>query len=287
MLRRVALRLGPCGPDALAFSPVLHAARGSVASERSVRIGLGAAGLVLALGVGGVAGARLYKPEGRSAAKAVRMASLDQALPWKAAVRAGLRDADRLRGELNAVRGEIQAIRNAAHDRQSDGQRQAQELRALRVTLEQQKSDTASLRADILARAERAERDGTQRSDKLSERLDRLDRRLADHTATASLAKNAPEPAKAERQTVERQGLERQGLERQALDKPANADKAVRGYVLRDVARGVALIETSRGVFDVIPGDMVPGAGRVLSIERHAGRWRVVTSNGVIDDRID
>jgi hypothetical protein len=34
---------------------------------------------------------------------------------------------------------------------------------------------------------------------------------------------------------------------------------------------------------EVGPGDTLPGAGRVRSIERRNRQWVVVTSNGVID----
>ena len=70
---------------------------------------------------------------------------------------------------------------------------------------------------------------------------------------------------------------------------PADGPKAevarlptVEGWVLRDVARGVALIESRRGIYEVYAGDLVPGAGRVDAIRRQDGRWVVVTSKGLI-----
>lgn len=55
------------------------------------------------------------------------------------------------------------------------------------------------------------------------------------------------------------------------------------GFVLRRVIGGVALIETSNGIREVIVGDYLPGAGRVRSIERRGREWVVVTSAGIID----
>lgn len=251
------------------------AASRSFSSAPWVRVGLGCVALTVALGVGGVVGART-RPAKAAAPAPSRMASLDQAIPWKGAARAEARDAERLRIELAAVRADLLTMRGAAAERQSDGQKQLQDLRALRVALDGQKTDIASIRADLAARSERTERDLGQRGDKLSERLDRLERRLSDQTATASIPK--AEPAKL--------AGDRQAQDKQAQGKQAH-DKSGHDYVLRDVARGVALIETRSGMFDVIPGDLIPGAGRVLSIERHAGKWRVVTSSGVIDDRIE
>jgi hypothetical protein len=58
----------------------------------------------------------------------------------------------------------------------------------------------------------------------------------------------------------------------------------VEGWVLRDVGRGGAgaLIESRRGIFEVYPGEPVPGLGRVDAIRKQDGRWVVVTSKGLI-----
>jgi hypothetical protein len=56
----------------------------------------------------------------------------------------------------------------------------------------------------------------------------------------------------------------------------------VEGWVLRDVANGVALIQGRPGMFEVYAGDPVPGLGRVDAIRRQDGRWVVVTSKGLI-----
>lgn len=61
--------------------------------------------------------------------------------------------------------------------------------------------------------------------------------------------------------------------------------KIVDGWVLRDVGRGGALIEGRQGLFEVYPGDPVPGAGKVEGIRRQDGRWVVVTTNGLIVSR--
>ena len=66
----------------------------------------------------------------------------------------------------------------------------------------------------------------------------------------------------------------------------AKADVArlptVEGWVLRDVGRGSALIESRRGLFEVYAGDPVPGLGRVDAIRKQDGRWVVVTTKGLI-----
>jgi hypothetical protein len=56
----------------------------------------------------------------------------------------------------------------------------------------------------------------------------------------------------------------------------------VKGYRVRDVYRGAALIEYGSGMIGVEPGEVVPGVGRVKAIQERAGRWVVVTENGEI-----
>jgi hypothetical protein len=59
----------------------------------------------------------------------------------------------------------------------------------------------------------------------------------------------------------------------------------VEGWVLRDVGQGGALIESRRGVYEVYPGDAIPGLGRIDAVRRQDGRWVVITSKGLIAAR--
>lgn len=226
------------------------------------------AALCFALGIGGVLGGRIAQNDtGADTVAQAETAKIDRALPWKREVATVQAQANaKVREDLKALRSEIVALRaNNDQLRQSEGQRQTQELRALRAALEAQKSETASLKADLAARLDRADRDAVQRTDKTVERVDRLEKRLADPVVTGSV------PKAAEART----------------DANKSERPQVRGMVLRDVDRGVALVETRRGLMEVVPGDVIPGAGRVETVEKHAGRWRVVTTTGIIDDKPD
>jgi hypothetical protein len=57
------------------------------------------------------------------------------------------------------------------------------------------------------------------------------------------------------------------------------------GWVLRNVYGGSALVEGRPGLIQVMPGDSLPGVGRVESIKREDGRWAVVTTHGLIVQR--
>jgi len=60
---------------------------------------------------------------------------------------------------------------------------------------------------------------------------------------------------------------------------PENPKPLLRDYSVEDVQDGIALVDGRYGPQQVVPGDFIPGAGRVLRIER---RWFDVTSLGVI-----
>ncbi|WP_018263289.1 hypothetical protein [Methylobacterium sp. WSM2598] len=62
----------------------------------------------------------------------------------------------------------------------------------------------------------------------------------------------------------------------------ARTEPAGRGYTVRGVQEGVALIEGPSGLRRVEPGTELPGAGRVLSILPSGGGWIVVTSETII-----
>lgn len=59
----------------------------------------------------------------------------------------------------------------------------------------------------------------------------------------------------------------------------------VRGWNIREVYQGVALLEGRGGIVEAGPGDYVPGLGRVSSISRQGREWVVVTERGLIVGR--
>jgi hypothetical protein len=56
----------------------------------------------------------------------------------------------------------------------------------------------------------------------------------------------------------------------------------LRGYYLSEVHNGYAMIDSPGGEIAVAPGDMLPGGGRVLRIERRGRTWAVITTQGQI-----
>jgi hypothetical protein len=66
------------------------------------------------------------------------------------------------------------------------------------------------------------------------------------------------------------------------ISKPDNPKPLLRDYSVEDVRDGIAVVDSRYGPQSVTPGDFIPGAGRVLRIERRGGDWVVLTSRGVI-----
>jgi hypothetical protein len=57
----------------------------------------------------------------------------------------------------------------------------------------------------------------------------------------------------------------------------------VDGWVLREVYNGAALVESrNRRLYEVMPGGILPGVGKVEAIERRGTRWVVLTDKGFI-----
>ena len=62
----------------------------------------------------------------------------------------------------------------------------------------------------------------------------------------------------------------------------AQPTSAGRAYVLRRVSGGSALVEGPSGLRQIVPGAVLPGAGRVISIRQTGAGWVVVTSETII-----
>ena len=66
------------------------------------------------------------------------------------------------------------------------------------------------------------------------------------------------------------------------VPKPVKSEP-VDGWVLREVYDGAALVENrNRRLYEVMPGGILPGVGRIEGIERRGARWVVVTDKGFI-----
>jgi hypothetical protein len=134
--------------------------------------------------------------------------------------------------------------------------------------------------ADRMDRVEKSQADTGAKLARTAESLDRLDHRLAaaagDITGSLPTGTLGTLPAGPGDRTAA------------ALADPKRAAPAtiLEGWLLRDVFNGAAMIQSPRnGILEVIPGDSLPGLGRIEGIKRQDGRWVVVTSRGLIVSR--
>ncbi len=151
--------------------------------------------------------------------------------------------------------------------------------------------DLGASLAQLTARLDRVEHDQSARVDKLADRIDHeTAARLADLAAridklekrpppvvAALAAPPTPSPRQAAFATKPDPGV--------SDETTGSIDKLrapLRGYWLVDVQDGMALVDGRGGPQQVAPGDFLPGAGRVLRIERRGRAWVVVTSAGLI-----
>jgi hypothetical protein len=148
---------------------------------------------------------------------------------------------------------------------------EADDTQSLKSTVAQLRADLSALRVTI----ETANKAASGQLAKISERFDRMEReRRADtgaskETTGSLLSGPTAAPAAAP-----------------SAAGPAAAPPTVPGWAVRDVYRGVALIQGPRfGLIEVEAGDVIPGIGRVESIRKQDGHWVVTTSRGIIASR--
>ncbi|MDP2357580.1 MAG: hypothetical protein Q8M31_16175 [Beijerinckiaceae bacterium] len=124
-------------------------------------------------------------------------------------------------------------------------------------------------------RLDRSDKDMSSRMDRITERFERIEKQVTTPTPISSIQKNTT--------AITRSNPDVTSAAAAPTPKAEAADaKAVRGYILREVFRGGALVESRYGVMEVFPGAQLPGAGRVRSVEKRDGRWVVVTTAGLI-----
>jgi hypothetical protein len=172
--------------------------------------------------------------------------------------------------------------------------RSRDELANLRKVLAEIKTGAANTRdmggavAQLASRMDKLEKEQGSRLDKLGDRIDRdAAARLADFTARldkleakVSAAAVPAAPAKIPpKLNVAKAGPAVSYEQTGSIDRPS---PRLRGFHLSEIHNGYAMIVSPGGEFVVAPGDVVPGGGRVLRIERRGRDWVVVTTQGQI-----
>lgn len=149
----------------------------------------------------------------------------------------------------------------------------AEQARALEGAIGKINADISALKSSSAAQ-----------SAKIVERIDRVEKAQAEPAAKLAKLNEAVEKLRAPAPAAAASAPETTGSIKTAAPQP-NRLPIVEGWTLRDVYDGTATVAGRQGIFDVMPGDPLPGVGRVDAIRRQDGRWVVVTSRGLIVSR--
>lgn len=175
---------------------------------------------------------------------------------------------------------------------------QVADTSALDASVARIDADLAALKANV----EHGSKIGLSQFNRTNDRLDKLEKAQAEPLAkiaklseTVDKLRAAPAQAAAAAPARETTGSIAPTQVATAAAAPAPVAAApktevgrlptIEGWRLRNAGNGGALIEGRDGLYEVYPGDPIPGVGRVDAIRRQDGRWVVVTSRGLIVGR--
>ena len=224
-----------------------------------------------------------------------------------------LRMGQKMAEDIRALKANFEALRAA----QSQTAKDTTALEALKSRLEAVNTETGASLAELAGKVEHMPREPAAKLSQVLERLDRIERQIAAPLATASIgaapapgsaaagkpAQLAVAPAKPPLETAK--GQRNIGGRGDAFDPSQNpaapggprplgslapaasTPNLITNWVVRDVYDGIALVESPRGSIEVAPGEIIPGAGMVKSIERRGAGWIVITSRGLVDSARD
>ncbi|MBR0961461.1 hypothetical protein [Bradyrhizobium japonicum] len=175
---------------------------------------------------------------------------------------------------------------------------QVADTSALDASVARIDADLVALKANV----EQSSKTGLSQSNRANDRLDKLEKaqaeplaRIAKLSETVDKLRATPPAAPAQaaaavpKETTGSIAPTQVATAAAASAPVASAPKTevgrlptIEGWRLRNASNGGALIEGRDGLYEVYPGDPIPGVGRVDAIRRQDGRWVVVTSRGLI-----
>jgi uncharacterized protein YidB (DUF937 family) len=203
---------------------------------------------------------------GSRAALAVAVLGLAFAAGWRTSGHWGA--LPQMAEDIKALKASVETLRAG----QSESQKNAAALQDVMARLDALQSEAAAAAASSMGKIEQAQRALEAKLSQVTGRLDRIEqvkRPLEDAPSMNAMAGRADAlgPAQIPAAPGSRRGV----------------PQLITDWVVRGVYGGIALVESPHGTIEVAPGGIIPGAGRVLSIERRGRGWIVITSRGVVD----
>jgi len=224
-----------------------------------------------------------------------------------------LRKAQVMAEDIRTLKANFEALRAARSQSGTD----ATALEGLNTRLDAVKAETGAAIAELAGEVENMQREPAAKLSQVIERLDRIEHQMAAPPATAALGTASAPGKAAARQPAQiavapakpplenAHGQRKTGGRGDAFDPSKNPTapgvprplgslapaasppQLITNWVVRDVYDGIALVESPRGSIEVAPGEIIPGAGMVKSIERRGAGWIVITSRGLVDSARD
>jgi hypothetical protein len=201
--------------------------------------------------------------------------------------------------EVGALRREVATLESSVAKKPADKAAAAVNAAQLRAAIAQLEArldagagKTSTKLTQVASQLEKLDaqsaRESAAKLSEITERLDRLHHQVAaiSMETTGSIQKPTPAPAAAPPVPFRAAAAASPPKEIRAKETQAHLAEQRRpldNWVLRGVHEGTALVEGAQGLREVAPGSVLPGAGRVKSIERHGANWVVITTAGVID----
>ncbi len=156
-------------------------------------------------------------------------------------------------------------------------------LDGLKASLDAAKTETHASMAQVTARLDRLQQDEAKlQQPQPVAKANHIEPKAAAPVATGMIARAAP-PRPAEVALATPPALPQgQAQPLGPAPEPKKKLQLLSDWVVRDVYRGVALVDGPTGAIEVMRGETIPGAGTVKSIEHGRGGWIVVTNRGIV-----
>ncbi|WP_051335357.1 hypothetical protein [Methylocapsa acidiphila] len=216
-------------------------------------------------------------------------AAMQEAARREASETAELRRAtQKMSEDMRALKSNFESLRASIAQGQNSKDQHALEksLDGLKTRLDAVKSETSSAIGELSAKVDHLQREPATKLQQVVDRLDRIERQTA-----APPAPSAPPPVAAGQGKTAGFARAQNPIGSARFDgsgeAPPKRPQLITSWVVRAVYDGVALVENATGSLEVAPGETIPGAGTVKSIERRGGGWIVITSRGLVDSAHD
>jgi hypothetical protein len=192
-----------------------------------------------------------------------------------------LRTAQKMAEDVRALKANVEVLR--ASLAQNQAAKEASALDGLKKQIDAVKTGTSASIAELSSKLEHMQQEPAAKLAQVIDRLDRIERQTAAPAAAPLAASSSGAVAAAKPPAGKPTQMAAAQTKPAELANGEKDPQLITDWVVRDVYDGIALVENARGAIEVMPGETIPGAGTVKSIEKRGDGWIVITSRGLVD----